>query len=110
MISKAEFMHHLDNRCPSVNHYSNTHVKKERAICNLRQLNSFLKWKGISKNSFFQIADKDNNKEIDIAEFYDFLTNKIMFRISKEEIEDLFLELTGQKNGVITLIDVMNRL
>ena len=56
------------------------------------------------------MADKDNNKEIDIAEFYDFLTNKIMFRISKEEIEDLFLELTGQKNGVITLIDVMNRL
>ena len=40
-------------------------------------------------------GEKDNNKQIDIAEFYNFLTNKLNFMITNQEIEDLFLQMTG---------------
>lgn len=82
LINKVEFLSHLENRQPSINHYSFNHIKKERAIGNLKQLNSYLKWRGISKQKFFEMADKDNNKQIDIAEFYNFLTNKLNFMIT----------------------------
>ena len=60
--------------------------QKERAARNLTQLAGYVKWMNISTETLLKLADSDGNRKLNYKEFSAFLTAKLGFKISEDEI------------------------
>ncbi len=67
-----------NRQLPSTNTF-----QKERANRNLNQLIGYIKWMNISPETIVKMADSDGSRSLDFNEFYNFVQNKLNFKISE---------------------------
>jgi Ca2+-binding EF-hand superfamily protein len=63
----------------------------------------YLKWSGINAQSVLKLADKDRSQTIELDEFSHLLTDELKFRITKEEIEEIFMVINRSETDKITV-------
>lgn len=106
LISKTEFLEFITRRMPSKRLHTAQSIQRERAARNIQQLTAYIKWSGINATSILNMADTDHSKTLDYDEFADLLTNKLKFKMSTEEIEELFTVINKDHNEKITIAEI----
>lgn len=81
--------------------------QKERANRNIAQMIGYIKWMNISPETIVKMADADGNNSLDFNEFYNFLTTKLNFKISEEEVGELFTVINKSHNDKIGLAELV---
>lgn len=81
-------------------------IQRERAARNIQQLTAYIKWSGINAASILNLADTNKSNALDLKEFSDLLTNKLKFKMSTEEIEELFFVINKNGNDNITIAEI----
>jgi hypothetical protein len=76
----------ISRKFPSIHGTSEHAFQKERADRNLKLLKGYIKFYGMSPEAIIKLADKDNNKTVDVAEFGDLIINRFKFKISQDEL------------------------
>lgn len=104
LISKQEFLEFLTVRMPSYRLPPSTHAfQKERANRNLSQLIGYIRWMNISPETIVKMADKDGDRTLEFDEFAKFVNTKLNFKISEEEVGELFFLINKTQDNKITL-------
>jgi hypothetical protein len=91
-----------NRQLPSTNTF-----QKERAERNISQMVGYIKWMGISPETIVKMADSDGNRTLDFNEFYIFVTAKLNFKISKEEVGELFTVINKSQDNKIDLKELV---
>lgn len=93
---------------PSNRQLPSTHTfQKERANRNIAQMVGYIKWMNISPETIVKMADADGNRTLDFNEFYNFVTNKLNFKISEEEVGELFTVINKSQDNKIDLKELV---
>ena len=106
LISKKEFLEFITRRMPSKKAHTLQSIQRERATRNIQQLTAYIKWSGINATSILNLADTNKSNALDLKEFSDLLTNKLKFKMSSEEIEELFIVINKNNGDNITIAEI----
>ena len=68
----------------------------------MTQLAGYIKWMNISSETIMKMADADGNRKLNFKEFSAFVTAKLGFKTSEEEIGELFALINRNNDGVIS--------
>jgi Ca2+-binding EF-hand superfamily protein len=104
LISKQEFLEFITSKMPSNRQTPNIQTfEKERAARNMSQLAGYIKWMNIGAETIVKMADADGNRKLNFKEFSAFVTAKLGFKTSEEEIGELFALINRNNDGVISV-------
>lgn len=104
LISKQEFLEFFTTRLPSHRAPPSTHTfQKERAARNMQQLIGYTRWMNISPETILKMADSDGNRFLEFDEFVNLVTTKLNFKISEEEIGELFTVINKSHDNKLSI-------
>lgn len=78
------------------------HQASARGLRNVGNFAQFMKWTNKSPEAILQLGEFDNKAGLSPGQFQN-LMKKIQFKISQEEVAEVFHIIDKSKNGVITL-------
>lgn len=67
----------------------------------------YIKWMNISPETIVKMADADGNRSLNYNEFYNFVTTKLNFKISEEEVGELFTVINKSQDNKIDLSELV---